>query len=288
MKITNKANLPKPIYDVLTSKFYDGDWDNNTYSATELLNDPKYIFLMRRHRKEITIDASDLFYQTWGNLMHEWLERVNEGEGFKEERLSADINGISVKGKPDFYSVEDGEKIIYDFKLTSVWSYIYKSSFEKWAQQLNIYKYLFHKSGFETDNLKVIAMFRDWSKTKYETERDYPKQCEIIDMPAWSISDTEGFLISRTEEMKKYRDTEDDAIPECIRENRWQTDDTYAVKKKNRKKALRVFDTRQDAEEYAMTHKDTNKLYIEDRIGECKRCTQYCDIKEFCSFGREL
>ena len=64
-------------------------------------------------------------------------------------------------------------------------------------------------------------------------------------------------------------------------EERWNSGDTYAVMKDGRKTALRVLNSREDAE----TYKESNGGdYIEERHGEDRKCNDYCPCCKFCEY----
>ena len=84
----------------------------------------------------------------------------------------------------------------------------------------------------------------------------------------------EAFIINKIQQHK----SED--YPLCTMEERWNNGDKYAVMKKGRKKALRVFDNEKDAMIFQGTTDD--KIYIEQRKGENKRCENYCKCVGWC------
>jgi hypothetical protein len=69
-------------------------------------------------------------------------------------------------------------------------------------------------------------------------------------------------------------------------EERFNTGDKYAVKKKVWKKAFRVFDNLNDARELLITleQKYPGEYEIEERIGEDKKCKNYCSCCNFCPY----
>ena len=77
----------------------------------------------------------------------------------------------------------------------------------------------------------------------------------------------------------------------CSDKERWAKEDKWAVIKKGNKKAFRVFDNQQDAEDlvYDLSDKidvDVHKRNhdIEFRKGEYTRCkSNYCAVADFCS-----
>jgi hypothetical protein len=81
----------------------------------------------------------------------------------------------------------------------------------------------------------------------------------------------------------------DDELPMCTPEERWHKPDTWALKKKGNKRALRVYDSELDAEEHFRNGTMNGlKLEVEHRLGSDPRCESYCKVKEFCSYGRSL
>lgn len=278
MRITNNQYLPDVLYDVLAKDFYNYIPDDDTFSVTELLNPAKITLLRRRHREEIVQDVTDLFYRTWGNLMHQWLENFSEGECLKEERLKAKLGEYYLTGKPDLYY----DKVVWDYKLTSVWTYIYKSRQLDWEKQLNMYKYLVTKADFHVKALKIIAMFRDWSKTRDQNESEYPNQVEVIDVPMWDYDVIENYIRQKIHLLVTHRDMSDNDIIFCSQKDRWQDDEKWAVMKKGRKSAVKLFDIEADA---LMMAQDKGKDHsVVKREGEPKRCISYCDVSPFCNW----
>ena len=73
-------------------------------------------------------------------------------------------------------------------------------------------------------------------------------------------------------------------------EERWKKNDTWAVKKKGQKRAIRVLESEHEAEKYINWHDETDTAYIkktdleiEFRCGEHTRCGNYCSVADFCN-----
>ena len=76
-------------------------------------------------------------------------------------------------------------------------------------------------------------------------------------------------------------------IPLCTDEDMWKKEDKYAVMKKNRKTALRVLSSEEEAREYVSNI--DGKLEIVKREGECSRCVgNYCGVADFCDQYKKL
>jgi hypothetical protein len=98
----------------------------------------------------------------------------------------------------------------------------------------------------------------------------------------WEI---EVFIQKRVEEYLKSATLGDDDIPPCTAEERWDSPAKFAVKKEGRKTAVRVLDTREEAEQRIAEL--GNGHYVEARPGESKKCQSYCICCEFCNYYQE-
>ncbi len=284
MKITNYNKIPDPIYRAVSKNWYSGNNADHFCSATQLLKPPKLFVLEKRHAKELQVEASDLIFSLLGSAMHRVLEASETGDTLNEERLFATVNGKSISGGIDLF--EDG--IVSDFKFTSVWSYIYASSKVEWEQQLNLYSYLYQSAGFEVDKLQIIAIFRDWSASKAKHEKSYPRQIEVIPIRKWTMDQCEHFIKKRLFKLELALKLPDDAIKECSRRERWQDDDVYAIMKKGNKRAVKLCKCEEQATAFMKTNINKDKLYLEIRHGEPKRCNTYCTVSHYCHFYRTL
>jgi hypothetical protein len=73
MKITNKHNLPEPIYRALTEDNYSRG--NSDLSVTQLIDSPRIRILKHRHNDEITEDASEMLWSVLGTAVHTMFEQ---------------------------------------------------------------------------------------------------------------------------------------------------------------------------------------------------------------------
>ena len=109
--------------------------------------------------------------------------------------------------------------------------------------------------------------------------REHGSPSVEIDVPIWSISETEDFIQLRLH--AHYKETPD----ECTSEERWEKPTVYAVKKKDRKTAVKLYDNMTAAE--AHSSKAIN-LFIEVRQGVNIRCLHYCPCMPFCEQAKRL
>jgi hypothetical protein len=283
MKITNYNKIPEPIYRAVKQNWYSGAEAKHFCSVTELLKPDKLFVLERRHKDQLSVEASGLIWSLMGSAMHRVLEASETGDTLNEERLFTEVNGKIISGGVDLYE----NRVISDFKFTSVWNYIYSNRTE-WECQLNLYSYLYQSAGFEVDKLQIIAIFRDWSSAKAKHEKGYPRQIEIIPIRKWSIDQCEHFIKQRLFKLDLALRLPDDAIRECTQRERWQDNDIYAIMKKGNKRATKLCTSEEQAKAYVKTNIDKSKLSIELRESVPKRCEDYCAVSNYCSFYRDM
>ena len=284
MTITNKLNLPEAILRAIQHNWYAGSGENRFASVTELIKPTKQFLLTKRHYEEIIQDASDMIWTLMGSAIHRVIEAADIKDSMSEERLRCNLDGNIITGGVDLY--KDG--IITDFKFTSVWNYTNGGRKEDWEKQLNLYAYILNKNGYEVHTLHVVAIFRDWQKRKSTSDPEYPNQIETIELELWNDDKIESFLESRINDIKSYEELPDDLILECTPEERWQSQEQYAVYHKEKSRALRVFDIESEAEEFIKGHKDSANLIIKLRNEVPKRCFDFCSVNQFCHYYRQL
>jgi hypothetical protein len=79
----------------------------------------------------------------------------------------------------------------------------------------------------------------------------------------------------------------EDDIPVCTEEERWSKPTTWAVlKEKGAKRAVNggLYESESEAKEHAKRISGA----VERREGSCARCMDYCRVRQFCQFGRNL
>lgn len=278
MIITNKTGLPQAFVEMAKR---DYEYRDKRYSVTSLLKGVREAILTRRHHDEIEVDVADMIWMLFGQAAHYILEQQTEGESeFKENKLEVEIDGYTISGIFDLYDAKTYK--ITDYKTASVWKIIF-GDFDDWEKQLLIYAYMLRRIGFKVMSGEIVAILKDHSKREAKFKPDYPK------LPVATISyifgepefdEIEQFLINKVAEIKRCEQLTDDELPICTPEERFNSGDKYAVKKKGNKKATRVFDNLQDAEAFAMTDK---VFEIEIRPGEDKKCIDYCSCNLFCN-----
>jgi len=137
--------------------FYDKEAAAKAYITVTGLLDPDRIFhLKRRHKEDITRNASSMIIASLGSVFHLGMElATQENDNYINEiRMFTPIivnnQTILISGKFDSLKIiEDkiGETILtrlklIDYKETSVFNVNKRDTREKWAKQLSIYRYM--------------------------------------------------------------------------------------------------------------------------------------------------
>ena len=287
MKITNENGIPIPIYRAICSNWYSGQNSEHFCSVTSLLKGVKQFVLEKRYSAELEEEASDNVWSLLGSAMHAVVERVGGDNSLVEERLQAKIRGEIVSGGVDLY--ENGT--ITDFKFTSVWSWILGGRTAEWEKQLNCYAYLYKKAGFPVNQLQIIAIFRDWQKSKFKFKKRgerYPKQIETIPLTLWSDEKTESFIADKITMFHQALSLPDDMIEPCSREERWESKPQFALIKIGSTRATKLFDSIDEAKVYWSERFDDDEDYeIQERFKEPKKCAEYCPVNKYCNFYKE-
>lgn len=296
MIITNKLGLPRAFVEMAQREHTQ---DTRRYSVTSLLKGTREAILEKRHGAEIEQDVSDMIWLLFGQAVHSILEQQEEeGHELKETKLTMPI---TVEGKSeigeyapveytlsgifDLYNAK--EKKITDYKTCSVWKVIY-NDYTDWQKQLLIYAYMMRYTGFDVNCGEIVAIMKDHSKSKAKYDSNYPQypvKVIRLDFTEQDFEDIESFLLDKFNEIHSCENLPDDELPLCTPEERYNSGDKYAVMKKGRKTALRVLDSKEDAEIWMA---DNGGDYIEIRPGEDKRCLEYCAVAQFCSHYKKI
>lgn len=283
MKITNALSLPAPFVSLAEGDEYPVA--TNEYRVTSLLKGVRETILERRHGTEITRDVSDMVWLLFGTAVHGILEQHQEaGSQLKEERIKVPFEEYVLSGKFDLY--DDETKIVTDYKTASVWKIIF-GDFADWRRQTLIYCYMLRQIGFDAQGGEIVAFLKDHSKRDAKIKSGYPKfpvQTVKFRFTDADFVECEDWLRARFAEIRAAESLADEDLPVCTPDERFNSGDKFAVMKKGRKTALRVLDSEEAAEQWKA---DNGGDYIETRLGEDKKCADYCSACEFCNYYKE-
>tara|TARA_S200002703_G_C3777934_1_gene239578 strand:- start:321 stop:1208 length:888 start_codon:yes stop_codon:yes gene_type:complete len=288
MEFTNNYNLPQAFVDFARNdKYSKGKAD---ISVTTLIDSPRVRILREKHHEDRVVDVVDNIWALFGTAVHHVLESTKPSENvIVEERLFTKVDGWVLSGAIDHQKINGQTIEITDYKVTSVWSVIHGKI--DWERQLNVYAYLVQKNkGKRVTKLSICAILRDWNRKEAQFKPDYPQApVVIVDIPMWDEMDRIKYI---HEKMEEHRDAQYNYdlvgyLPACLDEEMWKRGESWAVKKKGLKRAMRVFDNQGEAEVYAYDWERNNDgkiAIVEHRAGEAVRCSgNYCGVAEFCS-----
>jgi len=269
-RITNNAGLPEPLVRAIAADPYNPSSD---FTVTGLIRPARIAALERQHAGEIVEDASERIWALMGQIGHLVLERAASDE-YSEQRftVSLDVGAdrlYTVSGQADLWNGTD----LTDYKFTSHWAA--KDGLKpEWEQQLNSLAYLLAANGVIVTKADIVAIFRDWSVGEARRNRDYPQhQVAVFPCPLWPRERQSLFLKERVRAHLNARKV----LPECTPLERWQRPGKWAVMHPGRKRALRLCDTKQEAEKLA-----TGNDYVEARPAIQTRCLDYCPVSQWC------
>lgn len=281
--ITNKLGLPQPFVDAVTR---DYKYKDKQYSVTSLLKGACQVILERRHLDDVEQDVSEMIWLIFGTAVHSVLEKAQETDNqLKENKVVIDvIDGYKLSGIFDLYDDETGT--VTDYKTGSVW----KVKFDEWEdyrKQTLLYCYMLQRIGFNATRGEIVHVMKDWSKTEAKRDKNYPQTPVFRKLFEFSKKDfeyIEQFVIDRFKELQECEKLKDSELPYCTEEERWHKEDKWAVMKKGVKRAVRVLESEQEAQEFITMKGLDNKHYIEFREGSDTKCQDYCPVSAYCPF----
>lgn len=282
MKITNRCGLPEAFVRAVTN---DGYNNHGTLSVTTLIRPAHQVQLEKKHWDEIEEDAADRVWSLFGQAGHAALERTIQDGDIVERRLHHMVGDVAISGQLDRLT-KDG--VLADWKFISVYSAMdmlkngvkqeYELQLNMLAALVRLNNSIIHSPSEnalmpDPKALRIIAVCRDWRPSEAKRMDDYPPKVSSISVPMWPHEKAMEFIKER---VRLHTSTNP---PVCTREERWYRPGKWAVMEKGKKKALRLCDTKEQAEEW----KDKNGgTYIEEREPVYPRCDDYCTVSIFC------
>ena len=277
----NSKGLPTPVLqlcETINSAYDKGECD---ISTTELIGEPLQRILKREYAEELVEDIADYQHRMIGSVLHDALCMMDgDKDSYSEQRLFIDVGGWIVSGEPDYYIKLKSNKLI-DYKYTA--KYKTKDGVpEEWQKQINIYAHMLIQHNKPVDVMQFCVWYRD----AYAKRGD--ALVELIECPAYTQEQIADYLLKRV----KYHQVSDpdwnelidlDCVPECSEKARYHVPKKFALMKTGRKSAIKLYDSREDAE--ANKEKNGGKgFYIQERDETNDMCTTYCIVAEHCQY----
>ena len=283
MKYTNRNHLPDPVVKALTA--YEKDEVVEGLRVTTLIDSPRISQLRQQHTHDIVEDVSDMVWKVMGTAIHEVFEKAASNAYVSEERLSHTIDGTVISGAIDYQFENDGEVDLKDYKSTSTYS-ITSGDKPEWERQINVYAYLIrHAKRLKVRSASVVAVLRDWRRSDAERRDDYP-QAPIteIKITLWPDAEQDAYVKERVRLHRVAELEQDFGLPPCTPEEQWAKSAKWAVHKGKNKRALKLFDNEEDAQEFAGQSEDRS---VTERPATLTRCeNNYCRVADFCDQWR--
>ena len=286
MKITNIHNMPDMLVRAVEKAYVYRD---KRYSITSLLEPSRIIALKRRYNDKIEQDITDCIFILLGTKTHFELENIELKENeFVEDHLEYTFeNGYTLSGIIDHYD----DEYLDDYKTCKAFTLIFKSDYEKWKKQLQMGAYFaYKKDGKWRKKGRIIALIKDWNRLESQTKSDYPKYpCQVVKFNLGIPEQVEKMILKLFDNVIKLEQMEDDELPLCTAEERYNKGTTWAVKKKNNKRASKIHNNEEEAKKHLENlEKDYPGQYeVEKREGENTRCEFYCSVNKFCPYYKE-
>lgn len=274
MIFTNKYNLPDFMVEALTEDTYTkGDADA---SVTELLSPPQMRRLEIKHHDEIIVDVSTLIPAAQGRSFHHMVEMMAKKNynTLSEKIIYSNYLGWKIKGQFDLVLL--GQGALLDIKTCRAYKVNNGVVPKEWIQQTNIYKRMLQKEkGLVINKIQIGASIKDWSRYKASSDPGYPPaEFFMLDVPVWNDDVIDAFIEERV------RLHQEEIPKSCSEEDIWAKAPVWAVMRRGKIKAVRLFDNLAEAEEFAKT---SAGLYVEHRPGKPVRCAEWCRAAPFCS-----
>ena len=290
MKVTNNYNLPQPFYKTLAS-FAGWKPKQSSIGVTTLISPPLPRMVKMTKWDEIEVDASDFIPILLGNVAHFVSESNTGEEAISEEWLNLELDGMKLVARLDRYEFK--RKAIIDYKVSKIAAF-YDGVKEEWGLQLNIYAHLLRKKGYPVEKIEIHGILKDWSPGAGRFNPSYPKIGYQI-FPVIIMED-EKVAEYINQRISLHKRAEQLILSEgierhwkeflCTPKERWNSGDTWAVKKKNNKRATALFQDELAAKRH-LEKLGTNYV-LEKRTGIDMNCLYYCNVRRVCEYGKSV
>lgn len=195
MTITNKLNLPEPIYQRAVQDSKSREGLEHFMSVTELLNPPWLEQLSKKHYHETVIDCSGEIWAMLGSAFHKYLDIGDDTYVIREKRFYATIANERISGQIDYYDIDTCTLI--DYKTTSKYTIKNKLRMSEWTLQANFYAHLLRINNYPVDNLELVVIARDWSPFDKYKKDGLQHQVVKIPLELYDHDKCQAFIASR-------------------------------------------------------------------------------------------
>lgn len=306
MKIRNDLGMPDHAFKAICKLQQRSAAPELDYIGVgSLLGAPLTRFLFTRYFDDIEFSVADTMNAIQGQLGHLLFDKV-ESRTMTEVSLEASMDGFLIRGRLDYYDPDT--LTIGDTKFRQVNSVLARNiaKDDYLERQLNVYRWLAHQNGMIAEQLQGDIYINGWVRYKAYDSFNYPKAPYVkIKVPLWNMEFAESFIRERLaahdlpairllRDIRKGFETGPAAmkrldalmldIPICTEKERFTAKSKWAVMKEGQKKAVKLFESREDAVASGLISSVKHSL-VERKGGNIK-CMYYCDVKPFCPYKK--
>ena len=284
-------------------------------SATALLKPTRQIILSGRVTGEALEDISARISMRLGHAIHDSIEHAWK-TGYKRSlsllglpdkvidrfKINPDPKEVQPEDIPVYIEQRGYRKLgewvisgkldmavngrLKDAKSTSVFSFIKGNKDENYRLQLSFYKWL-HSDKVTDDEGDIQFVFTDWQKSMVNTIPGYPP-IRIVNhtVSLYSEQETETLIASKIEDLVRYQDASQDALPRCTDEELWRSEPVYKYYSDPAKtdgRATKNFDSLIEANNHLA---EKRKGVVKTVPGQVKACL-YCRAFDICEQRKE-
>lgn len=196
---------------------------------------------------------------------------------YMEIRSFKEIGGKTISGKFDF--VAEGR--LEDFKSTSTFTWVNDTKSEDYKLQGSIYRWL-NQDIITQDHMAIQFLFTDWMKYR-TTDNNYPSHpVKQMTYPLMSLDDTEYYVRSKLEMFDRYKDSNEQDIPQCTDKELWRKEPQFKYYKNPNKTSRSTKNFTSSAEAYARLSADGGVGVVKEVPGEVVAC-RFCPAFSVCT-----
>ena len=309
---TNLNGIDLSLAVWLVSDEYDFVPTEKAISVTSLMKPIRQIVLSARASQDRTEDLSSRIALQLGHAIHDSVERawvyryekalasldipqqvidrfvINpKPEDLKddsipvwiENRAVRELNGWKISGKFDMslnYRLKD-------FKSTSVFTYMKGRKDENYRQQGSAYRWI-HRDKVKEDEIDIQFLFTDYSAAMSASTPGYPvSRLLSYTLPLYTLEETENWLASRLDDLDRYMDAPQEALPRCTDEELWRGDSQwkyYSDPTKTDGRATKNFDDAAEANRHKAEKGKGVVIHVPGKVKACLYCQAFNDCDQ--------
>jgi len=297
LRVENDLNVPRPVLDALAGKEFEAaEEERRSVSVTELAS-PPLLVAQKRAATELHDRASDMVDRFIGAAIHDALAYSLVEAGYHVElpvfaTVEAGSGQIDVRGRVDAFHPQRYHlvdiKTVKPFAATMIAEEGIKP---EWLAQMDMYAWLLNEAGHTVFEAQIWMLLREYDARRAEREKSYPARFIELDVGLRGSEEVKDEVVKKIDTILSYEAAvhagRAEDLPPCSDEDRWLRGEAYAVMKKGRKTAIKLYRVSEYADAAkTLAEKHAERLggqhYVEHRPGEYVRCKNYCPVRNIC------